>query len=194
LYEIHISNSSTIAGEILDGFENLTFQFRFTNVLTVGGFGITVDAGGVDQTIPLLQIPTMAAGEGGDATLAFRQTYTITLIEGDRRSGTRTPITHAATESATFEKPLDNVGSKTIPDYHAYANQFIYEMNIPACDMHGRVFVGQRQEGFNIERGKVFDSINLDPLTPNQDIANATLRQFNITTMALDLPISCAGQ
>jgi hypothetical protein len=47
LYEIHISNSSTIAGEILDGFENLTFQFRFTNVLTVGGFGITVDAGKV---------------------------------------------------------------------------------------------------------------------------------------------------
>jgi hypothetical protein len=191
LYEIHISNRSTISGETLDGLENLTFQFRFTNALTNEGLGITVDAGGVDQTIPLLQIPTITAGEGGDATLAFKQTYTITLIEGDCRRGTRRPITHAATASETFEKPMDNVGSKTIPDYDAYANQLIYDMSIPGCNTHGRVFVGQRQEGFNIELGKVFDSINLDPLTTHQDIANATLRQFNITTIALELPISC---
>ena len=193
LYEIHISNGSTITGETLDGLENLTFQFRFNNALTDGGFGITVDAGGVDQTIPLLQIPAVTAGQGGDATLAFRQTYTVTLMDGDRRKGQGAPITNAATGSDTFEKPMDNVGSKTIPDYDAYANQFIYDINIPGCAAAGRVFVGQRQEGFNIELGKIFDSINLDPLTTNQDIANATLRQFNITTIALELPISCVA-
>jgi len=191
LYEIHISNGSTISGETLDGFENLTFQFQFTNTLTNGGRGITVDAGGVDQSIPLLQIPAIVAGAGGDATLAFKQNYTINLIEGDRRSGTITPITNTATGSATFEKPMDNVGSKTIPDYDAYANQFISDIDIPGCATNGSVFVGQRQEGFNIELGKIFDSINLDPLTTNQDIANATLRQFNVTTIALELPISC---
>ena len=43
------------------------------------------------------------------------------LVRGDRRIGTAAPITDAATGSATFSKPFDNIGVKSIPDYAAYA-------------------------------------------------------------------------
>ena len=42
-------------------------------------------------------------------------------------------MTNAAGGSATFAKPSDNIGMKTIPDYAAYAAQHIYTVNIPGC-------------------------------------------------------------
>jgi len=61
--------------------------------------------------------------------------------------------------SATFDKPVDNIGTKTIPDYVGYADQHIYTVNIPGCDMPGKVFVGQRQDPFAIGLGVVFDLV-----------------------------------
>ena len=36
-------------------------------------------------------------------------------------------------------------GEKSFPDYEDYANQYIYDINIPGCGFPGRVFAGQRQ-------------------------------------------------
>ena len=60
-----------------------------------------------------------------------------------------------------FEKPLDNIGNKTIPNYAAYAAKHIYDINIPGCATPGRVFVGQRKESFVVNLGETFDLINL---------------------------------
>ena len=55
-----------------------------------------------------------------------------------------------------FGKPYDFVGTKTfgsVAGYKAYANSFIHTMNVPGCSMPGRVFVGQRKEGFAVNLG-----------------------------------------
>ena len=90
---------------------------------------------------------------------------------------------------AFFAKPLDNFGTKTFPDYDAYANLYMSEIDFPGCGQ-GRVFVGQRREGFAVNLGEVFDLVNLDPLQDRDGASSAT--EFkNITSMALELPISC---
>ena len=55
---------------------------------------------------------------------------------------------NASSGGQVFYKPADNIGNKSIPDYTAYASQFTYELGIPGCATPGRVFVGQRKEGF----------------------------------------------
>ena len=182
LYEIHVDNDG-------DAVEDLTFQFQFDNNL-VNGTGVTLDIG--DKT---LAIPLRAAGPvsaPGDGTLGETESYTLTVIEGDRRSGT-------AMAAGTFQKPLDYVGTKTIPDYAAYAEQFIYDVNIPGCSGNSRVFVGQRAEAFAVNLGGIFDLVNFVPIEADafpggieQDRANDDIvDEFNITSIALEVPISC---
>jgi len=48
--------------------------------------------------------------------------------------------------ATTFRKPVDNIGEKTFSDYGAYANNHIYTIGIPGCDVDGKVFVGKRKE------------------------------------------------
>ena len=70
-------------------------------------------------------------------------------------------MTNAAGGSATFDKPSDNIGVKTIPDYAAYAAQHVYSVNIPGCSTPGKVFVGQRKDPFAVNLGAIFDLINV---------------------------------
>ena len=198
IYEIHIDNDG-------DAVENLTYQFRFTNTLR-NGTGLTVNVGGVNQPIPLRAIPQVAAGN--DSTIGELESYTLTQITGDRRAGTRASVTNATGGGATFTKPLDNIGNKTIPQYAAYANQFIYTVNIPGCATPGRVFAGQRAEAFAVNLGPAFDSVNFIPIEGDsapgagdgrgfpggitQSRNNDELiGRFNVTTLALELPIAC---
>ncbi|RZI54866.1 MAG: DUF4331 domain-containing protein, partial [Pseudomonas sp.] len=75
--------------------------------------------------------------------------------------------------------------------YATYANQHIYNVNIPGCSIPGRVFVGQRKEPFYIAVGKIFDLINLNPLGPEVGGNNNDLEAKNVSTLAMELPISC---
>ena len=67
--------------------------------------------------------------------------------------------------TGTFEKPVDYIGVKTLGDsaaYAAYAGKHIHTVTIPGCPPgkdQGKVFVGQRQEGFAVNLGPVFDQI-----------------------------------
>ena len=144
LYEIHIDNDG-------DAVEDITYSFHFDNNL-VDGTGITLDIDGV--TLP---IPVRAAGPigvGDSASLGDTETYSLAVVTGDRRSGTRTEV------GTTFTKPVDNIGNKTIPDYESYANQFINDVTLPGCPTAGKVFVGQRAEAFAVNLGEVFDLVN----------------------------------
>jgi hypothetical protein len=113
------------------------------------------------------------------------ETYTVKLMRGDRRTGTATPIANAAGGATTFKKPLDNIGTKSIANYAAYAAAHIYNVTIPGCTppagTTARVFVGQRAEGFAVNLGQIFDLVNLDldaatpqanPLGPQDQGAN----------------------
>jgi hypothetical protein len=186
LYEISIDNTGS-------GKEALTFQFRFTTTTQ----GLAVTAGTKSIPVPLINIAPISATSNAGQNVA--QTYTLTLVTGDRRHGTATPIVDASTGSTTFTKPLDNIGNKSIPDYVDYANSFIHTITIPGCSAPGRVFVGQRMDGFVVNLGETFDLVNVKyPVTqlapPSVNARNFepnSLANKNVTSLALEVPASC---
>jgi len=186
LYEISIDNTGS-------GKEALTFQFRFTTVDS----GAAVMAGTKSIPVPLVNIGPVSATSMASQNVA--ETYTITLVQGDRRTGTATAVTDATNASTTFNKPLDNIGAKSIANYPAYAASFVRTITIPGCGKPGRVFVGQRQDGFVINLGETFDLVNikypateLAPAGTNaRQIAPNSLAGYNVTSIALEVPASC---
>ena len=179
LYEIHIDN-------VGDGKEHITFQFRFTSTskktaLTVGGKSVL---------IPLINSGPIVGVN--PAALNVRETYTVDVVRGDRRTGAKSRLSNAAGGATVFDKPVDNIGDKSFggaTGYEAYANQHIYNVAIPGC-ANGRVFVGQRKEPFYIAVGKIFDLINLNPLGDPNGNKN-DLEGKNISTIAMEIPIAC---
>jgi hypothetical protein len=186
LYEIHLDNKG-------DGHEDLTFQFRFK----VADSGLAVMAGGKSIPVPLSNIGPLSAAS--TATQNVIETYTVTLVRGDRRTGQAAALTNAATGSATFSKPFDNIGVKSIPDYAAYASDFLYSVNIPGCDKPGRLFVGQRKDPFVVNLGETFDLVNIKypaqelapPGTNARQLAPNSVAGYNVTSLALEVAASC---
>lgn len=184
LYEIHIDNTGA-------GVEAMTFQFRFTNTSK----GATLPVGGKSVKIPLIA-SSAAPSAGATPELNVNETYTLKIVAGDRRKGSSDNVTDVAggATPTVFTKPADNIGDKTFggpTGYAAYANKYIYRVNIPGCTAQGRVFVGQRKEPFYIAVGKIFDFINLDPLGPEVGGNNNDLEGKNVSTLALEIPIAC---
>ena len=180
LYEIHVDN-------VGDAKERLTFQFRFKNTSKK----LALKVGGKDVLIPLINSGTLSAVN--DAKLNVRETYTVDMVKGDRRGGSKTRLTNAAGGSAEFDKPVDNIGDKTFGSatgYETYANQHIYRVAIPGCG-EGRVFVGQRKEPFYIAVGKIFDLFNLNPLGAEVSGNKNDLENKNVSSIAMEVPISC---
>ena len=191
LYEIHIDNNG-------DAKEDITFQFRATN--TLRDVQLPIGAGDAQKSvsIPLIQAGTVSGLS--DPNLNVVQTYTIAMVRGDRRSGQRTQIGTPAGVT-TFAKPVDYIGTKTLGDaaaYATYAAKHIFEIKIPGCAGNdvGRVFVGQRQDGFAVNLGPIFDLVNAplavitNPANINAAAANS-IQDKNVTTFALEVPKGC---
>ncbi len=189
LYEIHVDVDG-------DAVEDITYRFDFDNNL-VNGTGVTVPVG--DKTLPIALRAGGQISAGNSAALGETENFTVSVIEGDRRSGSVSTI-------GNFVKPVDNIGEKTIPNYAAYADQYIYDVNIPGCGS-GRVFAGQRAEAFAVNLGEVFDLVNFVPVDGDvplddngttfpggitQDRANDDLvGKANVTSLAIEVPIDC---
>ena len=189
LYEIHVDNNG-------DAVEDVTFQFRFKNSLK----SISLPIGSASVPIPLIQVGAVA--NLNDANLNVNETFDVKIVRGERRKSLGQAVTKTAGGSATFEKPVDNIGTKTIADYPAYAAKHIHNVTIPGCPAgkeQGKVFVGQRQEGFAVNLGPVFDLVNapaaflLDPA--NKDAAGNggknVIQRANITTLAIEVHKDC---
>ena len=179
LYEIHVDNNG-------DAKEDLTFQLRFKNTSKK----TTLNIGGKPVLIPLINSSTIAGVN--PVSLNVRETFTIDLVKGGRRTGTRTRLA-GASGATEFDKPVDNIGEKTFGSasgYETYANQHIYEVAIPGCGS-ARVFVGQRKEPFYIAVGKIFDLFNLNPLGPEIGGNKNDLEGKNVSSIAIEVPISC---
>jgi hypothetical protein len=180
LYEIHIDNNG-------DAKEDLTFQFRFKSTHK----RTTLNIGGKAMSIPLINSGVI--GGPNAAALNVRETYTVDMVKGDRRTGTRTRLAAATGGATEFDKPVDYIGEKSFGGpaaYEAYANQHIYDVAIPGCGT-ARVFVGQRKEPFYIAVGKIFDLVNLNPLGPEVNGNKNDLENKNISTIAMEVPIAC---
>ena len=188
LYEIHIDNNG-------DAREDITFQFRFKNTLKSIALGI----GSANVAIPLIQAGTVS--NLSDANLNVNETYSLNVVRGDRRKGNSIAVTKTG-GGAVFEKPVDNIGVKTIANYATYAAKHIHTVTIPGCPAgkdQGKVFVGQRQEGFAVNLGPIFDLVNapaavlLDPA--NKDAAGNggqhPIQKTNVTTLAIEVHKDC---
>jgi hypothetical protein len=184
LYEIHVDNNA-------DAVEDLTFQFRFKNT----NKNTTLKIGGKDVAIPLV-INGGAIADVNAPGANVRETFTVNVVRGNRRGGTRGVVTNAAGGGATFDKPLDNIGTKSIPNYEAYAAKHIYEVNIPGCTTPARMFVGQRKDPFVVNLGETFDLINIKApavefLASAESNAKDDLRFKNVTTLSMEVPTAC---
>ncbi|MDR7272856.1 hypothetical protein J2X20_005541 [Pelomonas saccharophila] len=185
LYEIHIDNNG-------DAREDITFQFQFRNAFKATALPI----GNQTVAIPLTQSGQVTSPNA--AALNVNEKFTLNIVRGDRRTGASSAVMNPKNGTALFDKPSDNIGVKTLPGYAGYAAQHIYNVDIPGCGA-SRVFVGQRQEGFAVNLGPIFDLVNApvgvitDPSLINAAAANS-IQDKNVTSLALEVPIGCLTQ
>jgi len=200
LYEIHIDNDG-------DSVEDLTFQFDFEDSFP-NGESIKLNVGGEAVSSVLRNIGVISAES--QPGLNHLETYTVTMVEGDRRRGSKSSVTNIESGGDSFAKPYDYAGTKSFGGpgmYTAYANSFIHSINIPGCNAPGRVFVGQRHEAFKISLGEVFDLVNFVPIEGDsapgagdgggfpfgitQDPERNILARNNSTSIALEIHQDC---
>lgn len=174
-YEINIDNDG-------DAVADIVYEFEVANIYR----NMAIPVNGAAVPVPLINI-----GPFGNAALHDNQNVFEVYQLSVRGDGVaRTQAGNIRDGGNVFIKPTDNIGRKSIPDYPSYAERFVYRVQIPGCSTEGRVFVGQRREGFAVNLGEVFDLINTDPVGPRDGERNDLFNK-NVTTLALEVPISC---
>ena len=159
LYEIKVDNTG-------DGVEDVTYQFNFktqiVNGETVLGMN-TVNENGEISTLT-------------DADYNMPQTYSVRRV--DRQSGRE-----GALIASGLKTPPSNIGPRVTPNYEEnLGSKAVYPLT-----GGGRVFAGQRDEGFYIDVGGVFDALNLRSIGMSGGIH--TTQQFNVNAIAIEVPI-----
>jgi hypothetical protein len=166
LYEIYVDNTG-------DGVEDITYQFRFKtkfrNPDSILGMAAPNQAlkgtGGIEPLITSLDDPDYNEP----------QIYSVTRI--DRRTGKRVVI------AKDLLTPPNNIGERTTPNYETtLAQPAIYTL-----PNSGKVFAGQRDEGFYIDVGGVFDTLNLKSIGTTDGVDSTA--GFNVNTIAIEVPI-----
>ena len=171
LYEIKIDNTG-------DGVEDVTYQFQFQTRFVNG-----------DSVLGMAAPNEAAAGTGGieplitsldDPDYNEPQTYTVRLMRGPTNGRVGGTVIGSG-----LIMPPSNIGERTTPNYEALAQQAIYNVGGGA-----RVFAGQRDEGFYIDVGGVFDTLNLrnGGVSPTGGVDG--LSGFNVNTIAFEAPVS----
>ena len=166
LYEIYIDNTG-------DGVEDITYQFRFktrfTNPDSILGMAAPNQAlagtGGVEPLITSLNDPDYNEP----------QIYSVTRIDNTRKQG--------VVIASDLVTPPNNIGERTTPNYEAaLAQPAVYPL-----PNGGKVFAGQRDEGFYIDVGGVFDTLKLKSIGVAGGIDSTA--GFNVNTIAIEIPI-----
>lgn len=114
LYDIKIDNNG-------DAREDLTFRFRFT--VKDRNIALAVGPPGSERqvAVPLVNVGPITAAD--TSALNRVESYTVQLVRGAqppaRAQGEL--LRDAHTNATTFEKPVDFIGFKSLPDYEGYA-------------------------------------------------------------------------
>ncbi|HMC22451.1 MAG TPA: DUF4331 domain-containing protein, partial [Thermoanaerobaculia bacterium] len=166
LYEIHIDNNG-------DAKEDITYQFRFRTD-TRNGNTFLYNTGQVTSL--------------DDADLNVRQFYTVTRVDGNRRTG------NARQLGNEFQVAPWNIGPRSTPNYEA-------NLAMPAIaslpNNGGKVFCGPRDDPFWVDLGSIFDLLALRPLQslhlinqPGNAKGVDGLKGYNVMSLVLQVPIA----
>jgi hypothetical protein len=172
VYDIHIDNNG-------DARPDVTFEIRFFNQFK----NIEIPVNGVPVAVPLSNIAPF--NENDTRGLNVLQYYTVEIVTPQGRTEAINPFGR----SKFYPKPFDNIGSKSIANYPRYADAHVGLLSYSGCGGAGKVFVGQRKEGFSVALGEV-DLVNLNPVGSPSGERN-DLYDKNVTTIALEVPIAC---
>jgi len=151
-----------------DGVEDVTYQFRFTTQLFNPNTFLY-------NTGPITSLT--------DPAWNMRQVYAVTKVLGPRRTGT------PQTLATDLPSPPVRIGPRSTPDYEALAAAAIHNLATGET-----VFAGQREEGFYVDLGSIFDLAALRPfqalhLIPRPPAAGVDATSgYNVHTIALQVP------
>jgi hypothetical protein len=152
-----------------DGHADITYQFRFTTqVRNPGSFLYNLG--------PISSL--------NDPNWNFRQVYSVTKVWSDRKGNGRGEII-----GSNLPCPPDRVGPRSTPNYEGLASAAIHSLSSGE-----RVFAGQRDEGFYIDIGSIFDlgtlrpfqNLHLAPMAARPGIDGTSA--FNVKSIALQIP------
>ncbi|MBA2705145.1 MAG: DUF4331 domain-containing protein [Blastocatellia bacterium] len=167
LYEIKVDNTG-------DGIEDVTYQFRFTTTVknpdTILGMAAPNQAlagtGGIEPLITSLDDPDYNEP----------QTYSVTRIDKNTNK-------NGVVIASGLLTPPNNIGERTTPNYEAaLAQPAVYNLG-----NGGKVFAGQRDEGFYVDIGGVFDTLKLKSIGSTGGVDSTA--GFNVNTIAIEVPI-----
>jgi hypothetical protein len=163
LYEIKIDNTG-------DGEADISYQFRFTNRIV--NPDIVLGAASPNEAL---------SGKGGVEPLITSlidpdynevQMYSVTRVS---KAGTH-QLAHS------LLSPPNNIGVRSTTNYEQLAQQAVTHL-----PNGGRVFAGQRDEGFYIDVGSIFDTLNLRSISDKGGVDYTA--GFNVHSIAIELPI-----
>jgi hypothetical protein len=171
LYSIHIDNDA-------DARVDVSFEFRFRTEIAVGGTFL-YNVGPITS----LNAPTWNR----------RQFYTVTRVDYDRAVAGKHVDFGIGRRTVLAENvpcPPCNIGPRSTPNYASLANSAI--RSLPGG---GKVFAGQRAEGFYVDLGSIFDLAALRPIqslhllpVPGSALGVNATKDLNVHTIALQLP------
>lgn len=171
LYEIKIDNTG-------DGVEDITYQFTFTTSFVNGDSVLGMAApnqaaartGGIEPLITSLDDPDYNEF----------QTYTVRLVKGKTNGQLGKTVL-----AKNLRMPPSNIGERSTPNYEAVLGKpAIYNLS-----GGGRVFSGQRDDGFYIDLGAAFDTLAFRGGGISSTGGVDGLSGFNVNTLALEVPI-----
>ena len=179
-YDINVDSSGT-------GKPTYSFRFRFKDVTK----GLSLNVGGEKVAIPLINDGQISVGDR--KALNRVESYTVSLVTYDSAGVATETLLTTEDGRSMLDKPADNIGDKSIPDYAEFAARFTYMLKIPGCVGRGHVFVGQRKDPFVVNLGETFDLVNYAHPVGEQYNSSALddLAMKNVTSIVWELPASC---
>jgi hypothetical protein len=199
-YEIHIDSDG-------DGIENQTYRFKFKQKLkeTI----TTKNIVGEEIAVPFLSSGNLQTDNSntfkdrsyGVELIRKKPSYVLSSSAGIARknNGKKLRITKDFFDESFFETddfsrfdiPENLIDSSSFTDYNAYANGFVYDLDLSfnKCEEEARVFVGQRKASFKGNLSGLKNNLNFNFLGTNGAISSST--GSSVLSIALELPKSC---
>jgi hypothetical protein len=196
LYEIKVDNDN-------DAKEDVLFQFRFSTEQRLPGLfqvyagilgGAVAPSNSPAPVPPGTPIVPDKIDSFDDDGLGMRQSYTLTML---RKHPYPTSAELKNSDGAPFYVVPANVGSRTI-DY-----PMLFEKGTYSLSNGISVFAGTTDDGFWIDLGATFDTLNLRTLgsgipavlTDTEDMAKAnfasdTVSGYAVNSIAIEVPIA----